>query len=172
MIWVKFQWWIQSGAKVGANYDWPCMFFTPPGGPFTAHLPTSNLLLWVAHLTADAHPPARRNLRPISADLLKTHTHYHNPCVWSLRLDPFWWGHTRHFHMHCGSFGACLPAKNYLGRVAYSSGVSHTRVGNTLMPIWGISNSLKRNRGECVKGSWLTAGAPFDQATHSLLEFQ
>ncbi|MBW0593721.1 hypothetical protein O181_133436 [Austropuccinia psidii MF-1] len=30
-----------------------------------------------------------------------------------------------------------------------------------------ISTRLKRNRGECICGSWLTAGAPFDHPTHS-----
>ncbi|MBW0592880.1 hypothetical protein O181_132595 [Austropuccinia psidii MF-1] len=35
-----------------------------------------------------------------------------------------------------------------------------------------ISTRLKRNRGECICGSRLTAGTPFDHVTHSPLEAQ
>ncbi|MBW0592159.1 hypothetical protein O181_131874 [Austropuccinia psidii MF-1] len=31
---------------------------------------------------------------------------------------------------------------------------------------WWISSRLKRNRGECICGSCLTVGVPFDHATH------
>ncbi|MBW0542858.1 hypothetical protein O181_082573 [Austropuccinia psidii MF-1] len=47
--------------------------FHTPGRNFTASLPTRYFLGWVVSLTADAHPLARANLRPMSVDLLPPH---------------------------------------------------------------------------------------------------
>ncbi|MBW0484465.1 hypothetical protein O181_024180 [Austropuccinia psidii MF-1] len=49
--------------------------FTLLAHPLHACLPTRYLLVWVSRLTADAHPLAHGNLRPISMDLLKHHMH-------------------------------------------------------------------------------------------------
>ncbi|MBW0590629.1 hypothetical protein O181_130344, partial [Austropuccinia psidii MF-1] len=49
--------------------------FHMPGRHFTASLPTAYFLGRVVSLTADAHPLARGNLRPISVDLLQPHPH-------------------------------------------------------------------------------------------------
>ncbi|MBW0581641.1 hypothetical protein O181_121356 [Austropuccinia psidii MF-1] len=49
--------------------------FHTPGRHLTASLPTAYFLGRVVSLTADAHPLARGNLRPISVDLLQPHPH-------------------------------------------------------------------------------------------------
>ncbi|MBW0560843.1 hypothetical protein O181_100558 [Austropuccinia psidii MF-1] len=91
--------WIPPGAIVGANNDWPHLLivrshcraakrfhthtpagsyagnFHMPGRHFTASLLTGYFLGHVVSLTADTHPLARGNLRPITVDLLQPHPH-------------------------------------------------------------------------------------------------
>ncbi|MBW0519794.1 hypothetical protein O181_059509 [Austropuccinia psidii MF-1] len=49
--------------------------FNPLGRPFTACPPANHSFVRVARLSADAHLPARANLRRTSADFLQPHTH-------------------------------------------------------------------------------------------------
>ncbi|MBW0499277.1 hypothetical protein O181_038992 [Austropuccinia psidii MF-1] len=69
------------------------------GRPFTAFPSNNNSFVRVASLSTDAHPPARANLKPISAEYLQPHNHQNTPFLESLKLDCFVRGPATTVHM-------------------------------------------------------------------------